>query len=174
MIFAGGGVDLDICFIRRAERQGDPWSGQVAFPGGRASSQDSCEEDVAERETHEEVGLVLSSSDRIGKLPIRDVQRNELRNSLTLTPVLYCIPNERRALAVVKDEGEVARVFWVPVRHLFDVSAVTSIDYPLRGGNNSYPGISYDGEIIWGLTLRILQSFALMMKRDLPAMSSRD
>ncbi|HXB54963.1 MAG TPA: CoA pyrophosphatase, partial [Vicinamibacteria bacterium] len=27
---------LELLFIRRAEHDGDPWSGQVGFPGGRA------------------------------------------------------------------------------------------------------------------------------------------
>ena len=171
MIFVADTSDMEVCFIRRATRIGDPWSGQVAFPGGRASVSDSCPEEVAERETREEVGLVLKSTDRIGKLPIRDVQRRDLRDSLTLTPVLYQIPLERRDLAYAKDKDEVSRVFWVPVRYLFDKDAVTSINYTIGGSNNTYPGISYGGEVIWGLTLRILESFSVLLGRDFPATS---
>ena len=171
MIFVADTSDMEVCFIRRAIRIGDPWSGQVAFPGGRASISDSCPEEVAERETREEVGLVLKSTDRIGKLPIRDVQRRDLKDSLTLTPVLYQIPLERRDLAHAKDRDEVSRVFWVPVRHLFDKDAVTSINYTIGGRNNTYPGILYGEEVIWGLTLRILESFSVLLGRDLPATS---
>jgi 8-oxo-dGTP pyrophosphatase MutT (NUDIX family) len=171
MIFVADTSDMEVCFIRRATRLGDPWSGQVAFPGGRASIEDSCSEEVAERETREEVGLVLRPTDRIGKLPIRDVQRRDLKDSLTLTPVLYQIPFERRDLAHVKDKGEVARVFWVPVRYLFDKDAVTSINYTVGGSKNTYPAIAYGEEVIWGLTLRVLESFAALLGRDFPAMS---
>jgi 8-oxo-dGTP pyrophosphatase MutT (NUDIX family) len=170
MIFVADTSDMEVCFIRRATRIGDPWSGQVAFPGGRASISDSCPEEVAERETREEVGLALKSTDRIGKLPIRDVQRRDLKDSLTLTPVLYQIPFERRDLAHAKNKDEVSRVFWVPVSHLFDEDAVTSINYSIGGRNNAYPGILYGEEVIWGLTLRILESFSVLLGRDLPAM----
>jgi 8-oxo-dGTP pyrophosphatase MutT (NUDIX family) len=171
MIFVADASDMEVCFIRRATRIGDPWSGQVAFPGGRASIDDSCPEEVAERETREEVGLALKPTDRIGKLPIRDVQRRDLRDSLTLTPVLYQIPLERRDLAYAKDKDEVSRVFWVPTRHLFDKDAVTSIDYTIGGSNQTYPGILYEDEVIWGLTLRILESFSVLLGHDFPATS---
>src|SRR5271170_1435219 len=74
MVLAGDESDLQICFIRRVERPGDPWSGHRAFPGGRASPGDPSAQAVAERETREEVGLILTESHRIGALseiPIR-------------------------------------------------------------------------------------------------------
>ena len=46
--------DLNICFIKRAKRDGDPWSGQVALPGGRATDDEDAFT-VAERETFEAV-----------------------------------------------------------------------------------------------------------------------
>ncbi|MBK6959862.1 MAG: NUDIX domain-containing protein [Gammaproteobacteria bacterium] len=75
MILADGEDDLEVCFIRRAERAGDPWSGQVAFPGGRAGRDDRNAHDVAERETWEEIGLSLAADHRIGPLPIREAVR---------------------------------------------------------------------------------------------------
>ena len=33
-------AELELLFIRRSEREGDPWSGHVAFPGGRRSADD--------------------------------------------------------------------------------------------------------------------------------------
>jgi hypothetical protein len=32
--------ELGVLMIRRAEREGDPWSGQMAFPGGRMEPRD--------------------------------------------------------------------------------------------------------------------------------------
>ncbi|MDP5071772.1 MAG: NUDIX domain-containing protein, partial [Congregibacter sp.] len=51
--------ELGVLMIRRAEREGDPWSGQMAFPGGRMDKTDANGYAVAVRETHEEVGLLL-------------------------------------------------------------------------------------------------------------------
>ena len=51
-----------VLLIRRAERTGDPWSGQVAFPGGKKQEGDLTARDTAVRETMEEVGIDLSRS----------------------------------------------------------------------------------------------------------------
>src|SRR5207245_7755352 len=53
---------LKTLMIKRAEREGDPWSGQVAFPGGRRERQDRTLLDTAARETKEEVGIDLQRS----------------------------------------------------------------------------------------------------------------
>jgi len=37
-VLRDGAPGLEMLFIRRAEQEGDPWSGQMGFPGGRASS----------------------------------------------------------------------------------------------------------------------------------------
>ena len=86
MILAEGDTELDVCFIRRAEREGDPWSGQVAFPGGRADPVDPTASAVAERETLEEIGLPLLSGDLIGALPVRQIEREHLK---ILSPFVY-------------------------------------------------------------------------------------
>ncbi len=61
--------ELHILMIKRAEREGDPWSGHMAFPGGRMDPGDANGFSVAVRETEEEVGLTLGSEDLcIGRL----------------------------------------------------------------------------------------------------------
>src|ERR1700688_4826856 len=63
-----GAAELALCVIRRAERPGDPWSGHLALPGGRADPADPHPRAVAERETAEEVGLVLDERHWLGDL----------------------------------------------------------------------------------------------------------
>src|SRR4051812_5322491 len=62
-----GGVEL--FFIRRAEHPQDPWSGHVAFPGGRRDPEDVTLLATAIRETREEVGIDLTISDVVARLP---------------------------------------------------------------------------------------------------------
>src|ERR1700686_1895287 len=61
LIFRLGKADvLELLFIKRAEYAGDPWSGQIAFPGGRAEAGDTSLAETAIRETHEETGIDLA------------------------------------------------------------------------------------------------------------------
>lgn len=55
-------VGTAVLLIQRAVREGDPWSGHTAFPGGRVEAQDLTLVDTARREAREEVGLQLHPS----------------------------------------------------------------------------------------------------------------
>lgn len=169
MVLCDGADGLDVCFIRRAERIGDPWSGQVAFPGGRASAGDADPWAVAERETWEEIGVTLVPDHRVGALPMRAVDNNASRRGLTLWPHVYHVSAAERAQATPRLPQEVASVFWVPLGHLFDESAVTELEYPAGVTATTFPGIQFGEHVIWGLTLRVLASFAEVMQRTLPA-----
>lgn len=169
MILADGEHDLEVCFIRRAERTGDPWSGQVAFPGGRADRTDLDALAVAERETREEIGLHLAPVHRIGPLPVRDVVRPEPAHSLTLSPFVYYVGADVGAAQAASHAHEVADVFWVPLCHLFAASAATELDYPIGGVATTFPGIRFGEHVIWGLTLNVLNSFADILRPHLPA-----
>ena len=57
-----------LLFIERARVEGDPWSGDIAFPGGRVEPQDDGLQAAAERETQEEIGLDLGHGRYIGRL----------------------------------------------------------------------------------------------------------
>lgn len=157
MILAEGEADLEVCFIRRAERVGDPWSGQVAFPGGRAGPGDADALAVAERETWEEVGLQLAAEHRIGALPVRAVTRPQAE--LTLSPFVYYLGGGVQHLASPRLAHEVADVFWVPLGHLRADHAATELEYPIGGVPASFPGIRFGEHVIWGLTLNVLNSF---------------
>jgi len=170
MILTGNDNKLDACFIRRAEHENDPWSGQVAFPGGRAEPNDKNAAAVAERETFEEIGMRLQPHHRIGPLPIRPIQRRGRRIDMTLSPFVYYVGVDAHSTASVRQSHEVASVFWVPLNHLFDEAATTELQYPFDGQLTTFPGIRFEDHVIWGLTLRVLESFADVMSLSLPAL----
>ena len=76
--------ELHILMIKRADREGDPWSGHMAFPGGRMDKADAHGYAVAVRETEEEVGLSLGPLDQcIGRLS--DLNARPHKGSASIT-----------------------------------------------------------------------------------------
>ena len=71
-----GAEQTEVLFIQRAERPGDPWSGQMAFPGGHREDSDISLQAAAMRETNEEIGLSLDNADYLGALNHQQAQPN--------------------------------------------------------------------------------------------------
>lgn len=119
---------VEILFIKRSERSGDSWSGDVAFPGGHLEPKES-DRDAVERETMEEIGLDLSEEDCkwIGRLPVRYI--NGGRGNIAVFPHLYIIKGESRNYAAEKyriNRDEVDYAFWVDVSKIFcDITGIT-------------------------------------------------
>src|ERR1035437_4504345 len=67
MILHQGAQDLEILFIQRASHDLDPWSGHIAFPGGKLE-EGELECQAACRETLEEIGIDLEYGRYLGRL----------------------------------------------------------------------------------------------------------
>jgi 8-oxo-dGTP pyrophosphatase MutT (NUDIX family) len=145
-----------LLLIRRADRDGDPWSGQIAFPGGRMTSQDSDLLDTVTRETREEVGINLLDHELLGTL--NDVYST--RASLVITPFVASL---RSNVALTIGKYEIAQAFWIPVNYL-RMSPVIKHRIESFDGELEVDSISYRGHIIWGLTLRMIIDLASRLK----------
>jgi 8-oxo-dGTP pyrophosphatase MutT (NUDIX family) len=146
LIVAPGDAGADIAFIRRSERDGDPWSGHMALPGGRRDAADADLATTARRETLEEIGVELDGHD--ARLPDQTG-----RTSRGLIAAFVHVLDHRPALR--PDPREVAEALWIPLGKLVEPAATVKVKWtgiPL-------PAIDHDGRIIWGLTHRILTSF---------------
>ncbi len=153
-IFRPTDAGTELLFIQRATRQSDPWSGQMAFPGGRTEEVDATFAATAERETHEEIGLDLkqAGAKELGALSPLDGGRAV--NKLTLvTAHAYWL--DKTPTSITPNE-EVADVVWVPVDELANPSRY--IDYVYPGNGMTFPGVQLDrsDQVVWGLTLRFL------------------
>ena len=58
---------LEVLLIKRAEIDGDPWSGHMALPGGRRDPDDTDLLATAIRETEEETGIVVYGPDVVSR-----------------------------------------------------------------------------------------------------------
>lgn len=149
------GDPFHLLLIKRAEKEGDPWSGHMALPGGRREPGDASLLETALRETREETGIVVPTSDVLGPLDeLRPTSRR--RFSILIAPFVAVVPSGARATPS-PDEVEVC--LWVPVPHLASESAVDEILVELEEGSAAFPALSYQDYIIWGLTHRIITTF---------------
>ena len=156
VILGGPNESPSLCFIKRSERPDDPWSGHMAFPGGHITSTDDSPRTAAEREATEEVGLNLSLCRYLGSLQeIQITQRGQLLRSWLQPFVYLCSPD---LPSLYPQASEVAEAMWIPITHLTTDSNRTSMLVEDGTRRLMFPGISYDNKIIWGITLRALES----------------
>ncbi len=164
---AGPPDALCVCLIERAQREGDRWSGQMAFPGGRASAEDRERIDVAIRETREEVGLDLQDTSTLGALSEFALDRHGDDSHGVLSPFVFYLGDALPALT--PEAGEVARAFWVPLSHLYDPENLGSYRWEIEPGEHlDFPGVHFDTNIIWGLTHRLLFDFTTLAGQPMP------
>jgi 8-oxo-dGTP pyrophosphatase MutT (NUDIX family) len=148
------GVDggPELLLIKRAEYPGDPWSGQVAFPGGREEAGDASLVDTATRETREETGVDLVPAGML--LGVLD----DLRPRTTRLPAIVVRP-----FVAIVDRSEplelspeVALAFWVPFGMLARSESWRDDTVFARGIQLNARIFQHEDHIVWGMTERIL------------------
>lgn len=164
----GRASGAEILFIERAEKAGDPWSGHMAFPGGRVDLPGESPEQAAVRETLEEVGLSLSGGERLGRLDDLEGRHAGRAAGMVISAFVYHLPEPG---ALVRQESEVREAFWVPVREL--VEPTRQVRRAFHGtGSFEFPGIVVgepDRHVVWGLTYRFLEVFFRALQRPFPS-----
>lgn len=146
--------------MRRSEREGDPWSGQICFPGGKREDEDQSLLATARRETQEELGFDLERvANYLGPLdPLHAMSRG--RNiSTSIEPYVFV---QEQAPSIVMSE-EAVDTFWLPLRaaHRGELDCV----YPYRSDTHSVdlPAWRFQDQVIWGLTFQMLQSMLALV-----------
>jgi 8-oxo-dGTP pyrophosphatase MutT (NUDIX family) len=143
---------ISILFIRRATRAGDPWSGQMALPGGRASLDDAGLKETAVRETEEEVAITLGAGQYLGQLDDVAPRTPDLP-PLLVRPFLFVLP--RRA-SPRPCSPEVEEAFWLPVADLVRPGVYRAVSFTFKGTGRVFPGYQVGPNIVWGMTERII------------------
>jgi 8-oxo-dGTP pyrophosphatase MutT (NUDIX family) len=146
----------EVLLMRRAERPGDRWSGQVSFPGGREEPHDPELRATAVRETREEVGIDLDRAARfLGRLDtIRAVARGGVR-PLTITPFVFV----QTEPVTPQLNHEAVEIFWLPLERAAGGELSGHHEYQLGEQREQFPCWRYQGHIIWGMTFHMLGQF---------------
>lgn len=146
-------AQVELLMIRRAEREGDPWSGQIALPGGRWSPNDESLQQTAMRETWEETGIDLASEGLVLGTLDELHPRTPLLPPIVITPVVVVL--DAPAPLVLSDE--VADAFWVPLGTLRAPESTRESQVHARGATFRVPSFVLGERVVWGLTERILR-----------------
>jgi 8-oxo-dGTP pyrophosphatase MutT (NUDIX family) len=161
----------ELLFIERATRSGDPWSGHMAFPGGRLEAGDATPRAAAERETLEEVGLCLKGAEYIGLLGELQGHRRFGQHSLVVSAHVFFAEQPCR---VTLESSEVRSSIWFPVRKILEEDRHVAYQ-TAEAENQDFPGILV-GEpgrhVVWGLTYRFLELFMEAIDHPLPDRSA--
>jgi 8-oxo-dGTP pyrophosphatase MutT (NUDIX family) len=124
--------------------------GQISFPGGVRESRDRSLVETALRETEEEVGIAAAQIRVLGEF-----HEYEAVTGLPVRPVVGVYPEESRYRP---QQEEVAYMLEVPVRFFRDVEPRVE-QRTVRGAVHDVYYYDFAGEIIWGLTARMIRDF---------------
>jgi 8-oxo-dGTP pyrophosphatase MutT (NUDIX family) len=151
-----GREGTEVLLIRRAEHERDPWSGHMAFPGGRRDPGDVDLFATAVREAREEVGLDLGAQGTLlGRLEDLQAISRSRPTGMTITPFVFSLAGE----AVLRfDPEEVAEALWVPLAPLARGEGGGTVVYEREAGSIELPCWRIEGRVVWGLTYRMIQS----------------
>jgi 8-oxo-dGTP pyrophosphatase MutT (NUDIX family) len=149
VLFKEEAEDLWLLMIKRGENPRDPWSGQMAFPGGHADAQDRTLLDTVAREGLEEVGINIHDQEFLGCL-----HNVEPRNApMLVTPFVFLISKEVNPTT----SREAKEILWVPMSFLLNSKNVSSITVPIGHREISMGCYVYLDHTIWGMSFRIIR-----------------
>ncbi|MFP6607337.1 MAG: CoA pyrophosphatase [Myxococcota bacterium] len=165
VVLRGQDDQAEVLFIERASRTGDPWSGHMAFPGGRLDPSDEGTREAAERETLEEVGVCLADGSYLGRLD--DLEgRPERNDRMVVSAYVYHMADPEP----LRLNHEVREAFWFPVSEL--LASERHVTYPhATYGGKQLPGILVGvpgRHIVWGLTYRFVDVLLSVVGTPLP------
>jgi len=152
--------DLRILFVKRAENPADPWSGQMALPGGKRDARDKNLKETVVRETLEETNINLL--DRCRFLGVLTALRSIPRPEMKILPFVILLEHEP---SIKLNEKELEGFVWISLRELVQNRGTVKLDF------GESPAYVVGGSVIWGLTYRILENFFRAFHRCQPVMN---
>jgi len=137
---------VEALLVKRAVREGDPWSGHMAFPGGRRNTRDGSIRETARRETVEETAIDLDGCTPVGVMePITSTVAPDLK----VLPIIYAC-HETPGITL---NEELEASYWFPLEDMRNSKGTSQIH------GREFPAYLMEGQVIWGLTYRMLEKF---------------
>ena len=161
MILHQAADDVEILFIQRAAHDLDPWSGHIAFPGGKLE-EDELVCQAACRETLEEIGVDLGQGRYLGRL-------SDIIGANLPVRVSCCLFGmDRMSFRPVLNE-EVCDLFWIPLSELRDPGRHLQTSVAFDEKTFDVPAIRLsvdDKPVLWGITYRLVMQFLRILENE--------
>jgi 8-oxo-dGTP pyrophosphatase MutT (NUDIX family) len=157
------GNTLNLLYLIRSKKDGDPWSGHISFPGGRIESYDDGPQAAAERETEEEVGLHLSNKHSVGRLDDLTTQFHKVH----VAGFVYLLARKPDLCL----NSEIHKAYWITLGDLLDSTRYLTANISGVWGNRQVPAIDLLGDkhpVLWGLTYRFTAQIMECLGYHLP------
>lgn len=166
-------ADASVLMIQRAQHEGDPWSGQMGFPGGRREPFDPSTVATAKREMLEEVGFDVDTVSAaanpdgvIGRLSDINTSYRDLGVDMVVSPYVFQVAR-RPSLAL---NHEVADTAWIPLDYFADFGNRSTLIVSRNGESFERPCYQYsEGKVIWGMSLEMIDELLSAMGYEVPA-----
>ena len=169
----------ELCLVYERRAAGIKQAGEVCFPGGKLEPGETPQQGAV-REFCEELGLAPDDVEILGQFDTQATYSHLI--VYTFVGLLKSDALDR----MQPGEGEVARVFTIPLRYLmetppidykfplivdvtdesiYDALEMDSHEYSWFKGSVGLPIWKYDGEVLWGITGRITKCFIEYLKK---------
>ena len=155
IVLRDGDDGTEFLLMQRAKHDADPWSGQMAFPGGKVETSDVSRRAAAMRETAEELSVDLKDEDYIGQ--IDDIYGNNISSKASLHLSCFIFKPKRKLSPL--GNHEVADIVWLSASYLNDAKNEHEFFHP-KDSSLRMPAVMIDSDkkqILWGLSLRMIQ-----------------
>ena len=139
--------NLKVLFVKRVENPADPWSGQMAFPGGKRDAKDQNLKQTVVRETLEETNINLLDRGRF--LGVIETLRSAPRPEMKILPFVVLLEHEPS----IKLNEELEGFVWISLEELVQHKGTFKFSF------GEVPAYVVGNSVIWGLTYRILGKF---------------
>jgi 8-oxo-dGTP pyrophosphatase MutT (NUDIX family) len=144
------GAPTEVLYIRRVENRADPWSGQMAFPGGHIEPEDDGPVAAAVRETMEELALPLGRVGRLlGRLDDLTAMARGKVLPLAISPVVFALVTPH---PLSPHPAEVADAVWLPLAALAAGQHDDTIQIERDARRYEFPCWRVGSHCVWGLT----------------------
>lgn len=137
-----------ILFVRRVQNSRDPWSGQMALPGGKREAEDKDLKATVIRETLEETNIDLNDNCRF--LGVMSTFQSEPKPEIKVLPFVILVEDEP---SIRLNQKELEEYFWIPVDELIRNRKKAKFSF------GEFPAFTVGNITIWGFTYRIVERF---------------